>query len=212
MFCLLIVISIALLPLQALKLHHRLLHPSLPQPSFQQRAQILPDTAGNPRIDPLPSLQDHFQVFAEATHGRDALYQLALETGTSDSLWLISSVKACHLVSSANEHLVLHLPYPGGTPFAIEYFLDSTPSDGTCPPIQASGPTLALPQNITITTTIPTQPPLPELRVPPPLTATGDPVVQMPEKTFLQKYWLYIILALGALIITPAAEEGPRGS
>lgn len=28
---------------------------------------------------------------------------------------------------------------------------------------------------------------------------TGDPVVQEPEKTFLQKYWLYIILALGVL-------------
>ena len=39
----------------------------------------------------------------------------------------------------------------------------------------------------------------PQLRVPPPLTATGDPVVQVPEKTFLQKYWLYIVIALGAL-------------
>jgi len=227
MFSLFLVISIALLPLHAFKLHHRLHHPSLPQPDFQQRAQILLDSAGNPRIDPL---QAHF----DAQAGKDALYQLALDTGTSDSLWLISSVKAvysfllfylqipspsftqCHLVSSANEHLILHLPYPGGTPFAFEYFLDSTPSDGTCPPIQASGPTLALPQNITITTTIPKRPPLfvlsplsspahfssfyrPELRVPPPLTETGDPVVRAPEKTFVQKYWLYIIIALGAL-------------
>ena len=39
----------------------------------------------------------------------------------------------------------------------------------------------------------------PELRVPPPLTATGDPVVQVPEKTFLQKYWLYLVIALGAV-------------
>jgi hypothetical protein len=39
----------------------------------------------------------------------------------------------------------------------------------------------------------------PELRAPPPLTATGDPVVQVPEKTFLQKYWLYLVIALGAV-------------
>jgi hypothetical protein len=39
----------------------------------------------------------------------------------------------------------------------------------------------------------------PQLRVPPPLTATGDPIVRPPEKTFLQKYWLYIVIALGAL-------------
>ncbi|KAH9966099.1 hypothetical protein BC827DRAFT_1182099 [Russula dissimulans] len=208
MFSLLLIISIALVPLHAFKLHHRILNPSLPQPPFLQRAQILLDTAGNPRIDPLPG---HFEPFAEV---RDALYQLALDPqpGASHSLWLISSVKACHLVSSANEHVVLHLPYPGGTPFAFEYYLDSAPSDGSCPPVQVSGPTLALPKNITITTTIPRRPPSPELRVPPPLTATGDPIVQEPEKTFLQKYWLYILIALGALIITPAGEEGPRGS
>jgi hypothetical protein len=30
------------------------------------------------------------------------------------------------------------------------------------------------------------------------MTATGDPVVPEPEKPFLQKYWIYIALALGA--------------
>jgi hypothetical protein len=43
------------------------------------------------------------------------------------------------------------------------------------------------------------------------LTTTGDPVVQEPEKSFLQKYWLYIVLALGVLMITPGGEEGARG-
>jgi len=40
------------------------------------------------------------------------------------------------------------------------------------------------------------------------LTATGDPVIQVPEKTFIQKYWLYIVIALGALLIAPSGEEG----
>lgn len=70
----------------------------------------------------------------------------------------------------------------------------------------------------------------PQLRVPPPLTATGDPIVPEPEKTFLQKYWHYIVIALIALsafallisrahlssysasVIAPGGEEGPRGS
>jgi hypothetical protein len=39
----------------------------------------------------------------------------------------------------------------------------------------------------------------PQLRVPPPLTATGDPIVPEPEKPFLQKYWHYIAIALIAL-------------
>ena len=37
------------------------------------------------------------------------------------------------------------------------------------------------------------------LRTPPPLTAEGEPVKPEPEKTFLQKYWLYIVAAMFAL-------------
>lgn len=39
----------------------------------------------------------------------------------------------------------------------------------------------------------------PELRVPPPLTPQGEPVQAVPEKSFIQKYWIYILVALGAL-------------
>jgi hypothetical protein len=66
----------------------------------------------------------------------------------------------CHLAHTANEHLVLHVPYPGGAPFALEYFLDTAPSDGNCPPGWASSPILALPRNLTITVSIPNRPPL----------------------------------------------------
>ena len=33
----------------------------------------------------------------------------------------------------------------------------------------------------------------PELRAPPPLTPEGQVVTPEPEKTFIQKYWIYIV-------------------
>ena len=223
-------------PLSAFQLYHRVLHPDIPDHSLVHRGTIQ-EHDGNARIDAVPSLQSDLLAFAETSaHVTDALYQLALDPGQSDSLWLFSSVKAvtiflplpgpsfsfpppflqCHLISPANEHIVIHIPSSGGPPFALDYFLDSVPPDGSCPPV--SSPTLASPRNATITFSVPARPPLfvamlshltvpliiflvsrPELRAPPPLTATGDPVVQVPEKTFLQKYWIYLVIALGAV-------------
>ena len=36
----------------------------------------------------------------------------------------------------------------------------------------------------------------PALRVPPPVTAEGKPVEAAREKSFLEKYWIYIVVAL----------------
>ena len=180
LFSLILVITFAAVPvpLWAWQLHHRVLHPSLPEPPFLNRASILSDAAGNLRIQPAPSLQADFDSFVETAHVTDALYQLALDLqpGQSTSLWLTSSIKAvisfppslptppphlfstqCHLVNTANEHIVLHVPHPGGTPFSLDYFLDTAPSDGTCPPSKGN---LALPHNVTITLSLPRQPPL----------------------------------------------------
>jgi hypothetical protein len=178
MFSLLLLL---VLPVHALQLHHRLVHPSSPPDApFFKRATIRPDHTGNPGIESVPTLQADFEAFTrfETQHVTDALYQLALDFQT-DSPWLISSVKAvslsflhfalvpphssfpqCHLVHTANEHLVLRVPYPGGTPFALEYFLDTAPSDGNCPLGWASSPILALPRNLTIAVSIPNRPPL----------------------------------------------------
>ncbi|KAI9466864.1 hypothetical protein BJY52DRAFT_1182371 [Lactarius psammicola] len=208
---LLLVLSSLLAPLRAYQLYHRILHPSLDDQSFFHRGTIEETERGKGRIEAVPSLQYDLLAFAETSaHVTDALYQLALDPhpGQTDSLWLISTVKACHLINPSNEHIVIHLPSPGGTPFALDYFLDSVPPNGACPPSRVSSPTLASPRNATITFSLPGQPPLPELRTPPSLTATGDPVIQVPEKTFLQKYWLYIVIALGALLIAPSGEEG----
>ena len=182
MFSLFLLLVLPLLPTLALQLHHRVLHPSSPSDSpFSKRADIRPDDTGNPGIVSVPTLQADFEALTrfETQHVTGALYQLALDL-QSDTPWLISSVKAvslsfpplrarspyffsfpqCHLVHTANEHLVLHVPYPGGAPFALDYFVDTAPSDGNCPPGWASSPILALPRNLTITVSIPNRPPL----------------------------------------------------
>lgn len=97
-FSFILVITIAALPvpLWAWQLHHRVLHPSLPESPFLSRASILSDAAGNLRLHPAPSLQPDFDSFVETAHVTDALYQLALDPhpGQSTSLWLTSSIKA----------------------------------------------------------------------------------------------------------------------
>jgi hypothetical protein len=183
----LLVLSSLVYPLLALQLHHRVLHPSLPDQSFFHRGTIEQLDHGNAQIEAVPSLQyDDLLAFAETpAHVTDALYQLALDPypGQTDSLWLISSVKAvmifpplpallshssppfffwqCHLINATNEYIVIHLPSSGGTPFALDYFLDSVPADGACPPPnRVSSPILASPRNATITFSVPGRPPL----------------------------------------------------
>lgn len=39
----------------------------------------------------------------------------------------------------------------------------------------------------------------PVLRTPPPLTAEGKVAEPVPEKSFLQKYWIYLVVAVIAL-------------
>ncbi len=177
----LLVLSSFLAPLRAFQLYHRILHPTLPDESFFHRGSIEEIDRGKARIEAAPSLQYDLLAFAETSaHVTDALYQLALDPhpGQTDSLWLISTVKAvtipfspplpvllshpslqCHLISATNEHIVIHFPSPGGTPFALDYFLDSVPPDGACPS-RVSSPTLASPRNATIIFSLPGQPPL----------------------------------------------------
>ena len=87
------------LPTFAFQLHHRILHPTSQHSPFLHRASVLPDAAGNPRIESVPTLQSDFEAFAgfETPRATDALYQLALDP-QGDSPWLISSVKAVRLV------------------------------------------------------------------------------------------------------------------
>jgi hypothetical protein len=80
---------------QAFRLYHRVFHPAFPEQQFFKRGSILSDDAGNHRIHSLSSTIQHELPLAETSaHVTDALYQLALDPGKSDSLWLISSIKA----------------------------------------------------------------------------------------------------------------------
>ena len=92
LFSLFSLLVLAPLPSLTFQLHHRILHPSSPDPPFFHRASILPDAAGNPRIESVPTLQTDFAKF-ETPRATDALYQLALDP-QGDSPWIIPSVKA----------------------------------------------------------------------------------------------------------------------
>lgn len=90
----LIPLLVFIAPLSAFQLYHRIHHPSLVDQTFFRRGTI-EEFDGKARIEAVPSLQYDLLAFAETSaHVTDALYQLALDPGQSDSLWLISSVKA----------------------------------------------------------------------------------------------------------------------
>ena len=102
-----------------------------------------------------------------------------------------------------------------GEPFAIDYSVSPVPQNGVC----AEASTGKYPaHNASVVLMSPRMPPLytcsivfvnlpdccirvfrPELRVPPPLTPEGEPVAPVPEKSFVQKYWIYMVVVLGAL-------------
>ncbi|KAH9846985.1 hypothetical protein C2E23DRAFT_890435 [Lenzites betulinus] len=140
----------------------------------------------------------------------------------------------CHLPYSTAESFTLHLDQ-NGTPFSLDYFVGPIPHNGACPKksrkpgAQSSPAELGPIANTTVVLRSPSFPPLyvpspalpvpavcsrakpapaPQLRVPPPVTAEGKPVQAPKEKSFLEKYWMYIAIGLVALI---AAPGGPGG-
>ncbi|GBE79536.1 hypothetical protein SCP_0207360 [Sparassis crispa] len=225
-------LALALLPLlvladHSLRVFHRVYHPSLPDSPFVQRASLSVSGIGpgaHARLLPSQSLPADLSRLALATENiPGALYQVALEPrpDADPSLWHISAVKACHLSKSTHEHIVVHVTHDG-TPFALDYFLSPTPHDGACPKMRRSkpapidstarssppeAPAFAFLANSTLSLAAPRLPPLPQLRVPPPLSPEGKPVEPLPEKTLFQKYWLYGVVILLFLLMAPGAEE-----
>ncbi|PIL37202.1 hypothetical protein GSI_00895 [Ganoderma sinense ZZ0214-1] len=206
-----------------LRLHHRVFHPSLPDSPYSERA-ILHVSGSGPaaetRLVPSQTYAENLRDFFSAVEGlKDALYQVALERpGDIDQTqWATSSVLACHLPSSTSEAFTIHLDQHGA-PFTLDYFLGPVPHDGACPkPIgrkasasAGSSPAQLRPiANTTVALRSPTFPPLPALRVPPPVSAEGKPIEQPREKSFIEKYWMYMVIAVIAMSLAPApAEEG----
>ncbi|EMD40687.1 hypothetical protein CERSUDRAFT_121375 [Gelatoporia subvermispora B] len=200
-------------PPDSLRLFHRIYRPSIDDAvPFLLRADFPLATAA------LPSLHSPLDLLRDEPALDGAFYQLALEHpgDTSPAQWAVAAVKACHLLHATSEDIRVHLT-AGGAPFALDYFAGPVPHDGACPRPRrgAPPPDLARTLNASVAFVHPHRPPRPQLRVPPPLTPEGKPAVAPPEKSFLQKYWVYIVVALLALVLAPAQQEeegaGPAG-
>ncbi|KAF8556990.1 hypothetical protein OG21DRAFT_428207 [Imleria badia] len=196
-----------------IRVQHRVVHPNLPMTPWSELGTVaLPSLHS---ISPLGSpatlvssdtlLDDLVQSVDPTVEG--AMYQVALERpGVADDVWPTSVVKACHLPGSTSAHITIHFS-PTGLPFAVDHFVSPVPHDGSCPAHDTRKSYPALNATVTL---------IPELRTPPPLTAEGEPIAPAPEKSFLQKYWIYMVAILGVLLISgptdePAGNSGGQG-
>jgi len=204
-------------------IYHRILHRDLPAHPYLDRGSL--DVSSNPpTFVSSPDLVDHLISFSGVLESlqdsNEALYQVALEHegDTSDALWDISSVKVCHLSKASSETILFHLSGDQvPKPFALDYFVSPIPHDGSCPQTKSKKrfPPAASVKNFSknvkhLNTTVllrkAANPPLPELRAPPPLTPEGEVMKPQPEKTFLQKYWMYI----GGFVLVLLVSGGPE--
>ncbi|PPQ99030.1 hypothetical protein CVT24_003590 [Panaeolus cyanescens] len=194
-----------------ISLHHRIFHPDLPALSYIPRATVDLSTG---QLTSEQDLPEHFAGFIEALQTVDnpenTLYQLALEHeyDTAEALWDFSSVRACYLAQATSQTIVLHFPSSNKAgPHALDYFLSPINHDGTCPltNLGSTVSTVAALEsfsksisnlNTTILIRNPTIPPSPELRSPPAISAEGEVVKPPPEKSFIQKYWMYMVAFL----------------
>ncbi|KAF9226593.1 hypothetical protein BS17DRAFT_492648 [Gyrodon lividus] len=202
---------------EQISIQHRVVRPNLLTTPWSELGTVaLPPShsispLGTPAtFIPSASLLDDLVEFAQTVDPtmEGAMYQVALQRlGVPDGVWPVSVVKACHVPGSTLSSLNIHFS-ASGLPFALDYFVSPAPHDGSCPSeTHKSYPA----HNTTVKLTSPRQPPLPELRTPPPLTPQGEPIAPVPEKSFVQKYWVYMVIVLGALLISGPTDE-PSGS
>ncbi|TFK55906.1 hypothetical protein OE88DRAFT_1652428 [Heliocybe sulcata] len=203
----------------ASRLFHRVHHASLQPPlAFSERGSLLVANS----IAALEQSETYAVDLAEFAsvleEHPDAMYQVAMEReGDKDEThWDISSVKACHLPHTTSETIVLHISPYDRKPFSLDYFVSPIPRDGSCPKTKASaGSSSSIAfrpfGNVTVLLREASSPPRPELRTPPPLTPQGEPVKPPVEKSFVQKYWIYIVALLLALLIAPGGSDEGQG-
>jgi len=227
------VLSIALcaLPIAAehstYRLHHRVHHTTLLHLPYSELGTVLISADGSASFEPSPSVSEDLSAFSHSIKELDdplnnLYYQLALEhDGVDQALWDFSSVKACHLPQVTSQMIILHTH--NAKPFAVDFFVSPIPSDGSCPktssrstkmvaytsPFAAFAETLHG-SNTTVLLKSTHTPPLPELRKPPPVTPAGQTIQPVPEKSFIQKYWMYIATAFVVLILAGGEDAGPK--
>ncbi|KAJ7068399.1 hypothetical protein C8F01DRAFT_1335999 [Mycena amicta] len=217
---------------ESYRVYHRLFQPTLPESTFTPRGTLHVPETGPASFEPSPSLtQDLTQLSDQLQTVKGTLYQVALELeDASPGQWdLVSAVKVCHLHQATAEKFILQTTR-AGQPYALDYFVAPTPHDGACPkkvktPLLAFAHNVAAGLNTTVELRAPHAPSSPPLRVPPPLTAEGQPIVPEPEKTLFQKYWVWLFFhawprlrslqlygaaILIALMLSGGAEEEPK--
>ncbi|KZP00018.1 hypothetical protein CALVIDRAFT_319679 [Calocera viscosa TUFC12733] len=196
----------AALPLAcALEVYHRLLTPSSPT-AWSLRASL--DISQSPPTYALaPSAAE---TLLEQAVGGEGVYQVALaEEGSREEDWPFAGVRACHALSAESDTLLLRLS-PSGAPYTLSYALSPAPTSPSCPPSSAAAATLF--QNTTIVVQLPDRIPPLALKVPPPLNDEGEIVKPEPEKSFIQKYWMYLLPVMLLLLISPGGEGEGGGA
>ncbi|EIW82314.1 hypothetical protein CONPUDRAFT_164934 [Coniophora puteana RWD-64-598 SS2] len=184
---------------------HRIIHPTLPAPAFDRRGTLeLVEGSYVYHQDGPFDFEDAILPQDDAT-----LYQVALAFDNSYDPYAISAVKACHLARATHDALHLALTTDGSA-FALDYFVSPTPHNGAC--LEQPHPSYPVALNTTVHARSPSVPPPPVLREPPPVTPAGEPVQPPAQKSFISKYWLYIVVAVVALLVTGPADEPSSGS
>ncbi|KAF8341307.1 uncharacterized protein EI90DRAFT_3033476 [Cantharellus anzutake] len=138
----------------------------------------------------------------------EGYYQVALEypLGTPSENWPLVSAKACHLSPRTSDVLTL-VADGNGIVSRLNYHILNIPQDGSCPSVRPSIPPTF---NTTVHIKHPNPVPTPILRPLPAISPDGRPVQPPPEKSFLQKYWIYILPLFIILLITPEDEPPPK--
>ncbi|KAF7983915.1 hypothetical protein HWV62_18296 [Athelia sp. TMB] len=195
---------------QELRILHRIHDPLASNPApYTERGQLSLTDSG-PALLSVESLGDDLLEFAHSAHAvdGDVWYQVALERegDAHPGHWATSAVKACHLAQSTSETFIIHQT-ADEKPFNVDFFVSPIPHDGACPKRSPSVAPYRHTTNTTVLLRSPRQPPTLQLRTPPPLTPQGEPAAPVVEKSFFQKYWIYGVVIMGALLLSGGGEE-----
>ncbi|KAE8218560.1 hypothetical protein CF319_g7587 [Tilletia indica] len=194
------------------------LEPYLP-PSASYEDLLSSGSGGSVRDGPIGK--------AEQAQGLSDYYQLLLVQGTGteaarqadDEAGPLTSVKKCHLVSTSStlrDVLALHLPSSiagrSRSPTAISYSVPGLVLGSDACPLPQSGPyakrwTEVEGVNTTIRVGSPVIAAEPPMRAPIPVKEDGTPDTPPPPKSFLQKYWMYLLPLLILMFIPSEAEH-----
>lgn len=198
-----------------LQLRHRVVHPNLPVTSWSEFGTIsVPSIlsispSGTPvTFVPSESLPGDLSEFAGHVDPTldETFYQITVQKpGMSEAMWPVSVMKACLMPMSTSSSITIHVS-PFGEPLGLDYFVSPVLPNGFCPPPSETSKYYPV-HNTTVFVKSPRSPPAPNLRAPPPLTQDGAPISPTPEKSFLQKYWIYIAIVFVTLMISGPVEE-----